>query len=192
MAVCKRCGHLNEYGATFCSNCGTYLDRWSNENISLSETERNAITFIIALIGILVGAGAGKIVFSSYQKPPFDMIAGGLIGFLFSIMPAFGAPSFYEMTMRSGVPILKSSLLIALLISVVSALYTPILAIFSIVFIISPVLYDFFRDLVSSGVPSRIPWHERKLGVRVLEIVLEAAMSAVIGLVIVFLLTGHL
>jgi ABC-type phosphate/phosphonate transport system permease subunit len=105
----------------------------------------------------------------------------------------FVAPSFYEMTMKDSYAVLKTSLLIALVISLVAIFSLSLgAAIVALVFVFSPVLYDFIRDLVFPNVPQEIPWHERKVGVRLLEIVVEAVISSLIGLVVILAVTGHL
>jgi len=92
--------------------------------------------------------------------------------------------------MRGSVSVLKVSILAALLIAVASALSTSLpLAATAIVLVISPVLYYLSRDLIFPNIPRET--HRLGLVTRILEIAIEAAMNAMIGLAVVFLLTGH-
>jgi len=173
-----------------------YESRPLQQRVQLSGAEKNAIRFLVVLTGLLVLAGIGN-----SNSRPVDILLdpaynGLIVAGALSIFPLFAgivAPEFYEMTMRGSIPILKASLLLALLFSVASAFTGSLpLALFAIVFTVSPVFYDFFRDLFFQQVPREVPWPERGVGTRILELLVEAALSAIIGLAVVLLITGHL
>lgn len=158
------------------------------ERPELSDPEKNAIRFLVALSGFLILAGiAGS------RAGPYVGLFAAAFFFYFPLFVGVAAPGFYEMTMRGSIPVLKASLLIALLLALASAVTGSVpLALFAVVFTISPVFYDFFRDILFQQVPREVPWHERRLGTRMLELLVESAMSAIIGLALTLLLSGHL
>lgn len=166
--------------------------------MKLSDTDKNAVRFIFFLNAVLIGLGFGaSVVLPEYSILKPDPVSGAILyGAVFGFFGAFLTlviPEFYEMTMSGSNQILKSSLVIALVISFAYARYSSgTLAILSIVFLISPVIYDFSRGIIFPEASRDIPWEERRTGMKILEIIIEATMSAVIGIVITYALTGHL
>jgi hypothetical protein len=158
------------------------------EQLELSSTDQNAIRFLVFLVGLMFGMGTGRAI----GGDP-GMFYGGLIGGMFAVMAGVAAPSFYQMTMKDSVAVLKVSLLIGLAISFVGVFSANLAApIAAVVFLVSPVLYDFIRDIAFPNVPKHIPWSQRSPRTRLLELVLEAAIGAAITAMISLAIVGHL
>jgi hypothetical protein len=159
----------------------------------LSGTEGNAIRFFLTLISMFVGVTIGGALNGPGTEDVLEgRIFGAVAGTCVSTIVIMAGPAFYELTIEKSKQILKISLLLALFISAAGVYTSSIpLAIFALVFTVSPVFYDFFRDVFIRNELRDVPWQEQKTGNKIIEIVIEAAMSSIIGLVLVFLITGH-
>lgn len=156
--------------------------------MKLSKTEKNAIWVIITLITFLIGLGVSRSETSTiYFTIPL------IVSFIGGFLTGYFITGIYESTMRGSIPILKSSLFLSLTIAFFSALMgAPTLGIVAILFTITPILYDFFRDIILPNDQQDIPWGERRISTRIFEIFLEALMSSIIGLIIIYFLTGKI
>lgn len=132
-----------------------------------------------------------RVVVVDFSQPGPD--AGIMMGMLGAIGAGLVSPELYKATMKGSVAILKISIVLALVMSIVGAL-APNLAvsIVAVVFVLSPILYDFMRDVLVPYSTKRTRWDDRGIGEKLLEVVAETVLSTLIGLVIVFALTGHL
>ena len=158
------------------------------DELELSSTDENAIRFLVGLTGLLVAGGTGRVLGADFYGAFIGMLALSI----FATMAGLAAPGLYRMTMKDSLPILKMSLLIAVVLSFVGVFSANLAApIAAVVFVISPIIYDFIRDIAFPNVPKEIPWSERRLGTKLVELVLEAAIGAIISLVIALALTGH-
>lgn len=157
--------------------------------MDIAPTDENAIRFLVGLSGVLIIVGLARVVLPNVT----DALMLGMGLSIAAIFAGMAAPTFYEMTMKDSLSVLKLSLLIALLASLAGAISGGIAGpVVATVFILSPSLYDFMRDVVFPNVPRTIPWHERELSTRLLEIIVEATIGALISLLVVYTLTGHM
>jgi hypothetical protein len=156
--------------------------------LELAETDKYAIAFMVVLTGFLVAIGIGRTIYGDWMGAFFT----GVIGAAFVIMAALGAVALYESAMKDSLPVLKVSLLIAVILSFAGVLSVNLAAsIAAVVFVISPVFYDFMRDVILPTSVRDIPWHERQVGMRLIEIVVEAVIGAIISLVLALAMAGH-
>jgi len=155
--------------------------------MELRSTDENAIRFLVSLTTLLVCIGTGRALVGNG-----GILVGGVVGIFAILFSAIGFPEIYKMTMEDSLPILKMSLLIGLALSFVGAFSgQPVAPIAAIVFTISPILYDFVRDVAFPNVPKAVPWSERRAATKLLELTLEAAIGAVLSIMITLALTGH-
>ena len=159
----------------------------------LSHTERQAINAICSLTVLLLWISVlrGFILPITAQMTAFQL--SNLIGYLIAFLVTFVGivyvfkdymyyfSDLYSATMEDSIAVLKVSLLLGLILSAIAAIHPNLTIIFlTLSFLISPILYDFVRD---SFFPETrfIPWENRKVPTRLLEILIEAIISALIG-----------
>lgn len=155
--------------------------------LELENTDKNAIRFMILLTGFLVSIGIGRVLGDWTTA-----FLAGVVGTAFIVLAALAATGLYEEAMKDSLPVLKVSLVIAVILSFFGAVSATLAALIAaVVFTISPVFYDFMRDVIVPNQTRDTPWHERETGVKVLEIFAEAILGAIISIVIALALTGH-
>lgn len=88
---------------------------------------------------------------------------------------------FYSATIKDSMVVLKISILLGLVSSVISAIHPDLtLILLALSFLISPILYENIRDFFFPETIS-MPWKDRKVSTRLLEILIEVIISVLLG-----------
>lgn len=167
------------------------------KTMELKSSDANAIDFILIINSILIAI----IISLQYSTDIYYGVGGVVVVFLFLLFfYLFGRSCntyphlsrLYGATMEDSLHVLKVSLVISVIISVVGVINrNPMMIPVTMSFLISPILYDFIRDAVFTQTTKKTPWNERNRITNFVEILVETTMSVIIGLIFVYILTGR-